>query len=172
MAQTKPLCYGDTPSNYVYYEANDYNWIVFYSFQVIKFDSYTGSIITAETRTWKFNQLIKSTCHGEHLRPSGWEKFSSSLTITQQQQGGSTSLVVMGRDSRSKDCGFESRHHILDVHFFTYNYCTNCNDVCSKRPKINEKEDRIGPFLSNNKLWRMFDAFLSNNKLWRMFEGS
>ena len=28
--------------------------------------------------------------------------------------GGSPGLVVMGRDSRSKDSGFESRHRILD----------------------------------------------------------
>ena len=27
-------------------------------------------------------------------------------------------LVVMGRDSRSKVCGFESRHRILNGHFF------------------------------------------------------
>ena len=26
-------------------------------------------------------------------------------------------LVVMGRDSRSKGCGFESRHRLLDGHF-------------------------------------------------------
>ena len=25
--------------------------------------------------------------------------------------------MVMGRDSRSEGCGFESRHHILDGHF-------------------------------------------------------
>ena len=31
--------------------------------------------------------------------------------------GVSPGLVVMGRDSRSKGCGFESRHRILDGHF-------------------------------------------------------
>ena len=31
--------------------------------------------------------------------------------------GGSPGLVVMGRDSRFKGCGFKSRHHILDGHF-------------------------------------------------------
>ena len=30
---------------------------------------------------------------------------------------GSPVLVVMGRDSRSKGCGFESRHCTLDGHF-------------------------------------------------------
>ena len=34
--------------------------------------------------------------------------------------GGSPGLVVMGGDSRSKGRGFESRHRILDGHFFTY----------------------------------------------------
>ena len=31
--------------------------------------------------------------------------------------GGSPGLVVIGRDSRSKGRGFESRHRILDGHF-------------------------------------------------------
>ena len=30
--------------------------------------------------------------------------------------------------------------------FFTHNCSKNCNDVCMKRPKINEKEARVGPF--------------------------
>ena len=54
--------------------------------------------------------------------------------------------MVMGRDSRSEGRRFESRHQILDGHFFTYICCKNCNDVCLKRPKINEKEARVGPF--------------------------
>ena len=29
--------------------------------------------------------------------------------------------------------------------FFTYICCKNCNDVCLKRPKINEKEAGVGP---------------------------
>ena len=53
--------------------------------------------------------------------------------------------MVMGRDSRSKGHGFESRHHILDGHFFTYVCCKNCF-VCLKSTKINEKEARVGPF--------------------------
>ena len=53
--------------------------------------------------------------------------------------------MVMGRDSRFKGRGFESRHSILDGHFFTCICCKNCN-VCLKRPKINEKEAGVGPF--------------------------
>ena len=30
--------------------------------------------------------------------------------------------------------------------FFIYIFCKNCNDVCSKRPKINNKRGRVGPF--------------------------
>ena len=56
-----------------------------------------------------------------------------------------TGLLVMGRDSRSESCGFESRHHILDGHIFTYICCKNYDDFCLKRPKINEKEAGIGP---------------------------
>jgi len=29
---------------------------------------------------------------------------------------------------------------------FTFICCKNCNDVCLKRPKINEKEAGVGPF--------------------------
>ena len=54
--------------------------------------------------------------------------------------------MVKGRDSRSDGRGFKSRHHILDGHFSTYICCKNCNDVCLKRPKINEKEAGVGPF--------------------------
>ena len=54
--------------------------------------------------------------------------------------------MVMGRDSRSEGRGFESRHRILDGHFFTYICCKIFNDVCLKRPKINEKEAGVGSF--------------------------
>ena len=70
--------------------------------------------------------------------------------------GGSPGLVVMGSDSHSKGHGFKSQHHILDGHFFTYYCCKNC-DVCLKRPKINEKEAGVGPFLKKN----LMDAFSS-----------
>ena len=50
--------------------------------------------------------------------------------------------MVMGRDSRSESCEFESKHRILDGHIFTF----ICN-VCLKRPKINDKEAIDGPFL-------------------------
>ena len=64
-------------------------------------------------------------------------------------KGGSPGLVVMGRDSRSKGRGFESRHHILDGHFsHIHSCCKNCNSVCLKRPKINEKQAGVGRFLN------------------------
>ena len=50
----------------------------------------------------------------------------------------------MGGDSCSEGRGFKSRHHILHGIFFTYICCKNYNDVCLKRPKINDKR---GPFL-------------------------
>ena len=50
--------------------------------------------------------------------------------------------MVMGRDSRSKSCGFESRHRMLDGHFFTYICCK----ICLEKPKINEKAAGVGPF--------------------------
>ena len=59
--------------------------------------------------------------------------------------GGSPGIVVMGRGLHTEGRGFESQHHILDGHF-SHIYCKNCNDVCLKRPKINEKEAEVGPF--------------------------
>ena len=67
--------------------------------------------------------------------------------------------MVMGSDSRSNGCGFESRHRILDRHFFTNICCKNCN-VCLKRPKINKKRGRGWPiFLKNKK-----SLFIEQNK--------
>ena len=62
---------------------------------------------------------------------------------------GSPGLDVMSDDSCLKGCGFKSRHLILDGHFFTLISCTNCI-VCSKRPKINEKEAGFSSFLKKN----------------------
>ena len=42
--------------------------------------------------------------------------------ITLSTEGGSPGLVVMVDDSCSEGHGFESWHHILDGHFFTYIY--------------------------------------------------
>ena len=65
--------------------------------------------------------------------------------------GGSPGLVVMEGDSKSEGRGFESRHCILDGHFLTYICCQNCNDVCLKRPKINDKRGRGWPiFMIDN----------------------
>ena len=45
--------------------------------------------------------------------------------VTNISLGGSPGLVVMGVDSCSKGCGFESHHHTLDGHFFTF-FFYNC----------------------------------------------
>ena len=55
--------------------------------------------------------------------------------------------MVIGGDSCSEGCGFESWHRILDGHFFTLICCKICNDVCLKRPKINNKRPRLTHFL-------------------------
>ena len=59
--------------------------------------------------------------------------------------GGSPGLVVMGGESCSKGREFESWHHILDGHLFTFIGCKNCN-LYLKKTKINKKEARVGPF--------------------------
>ena len=53
--------------------------------------------------------------------------------------------MVMGGDSHSEGCRFESWHHILDGHFSHIFVVKICN-VCLKRLKINEKEAGVGPF--------------------------
>ena len=61
--------------------------------------------------------------------------------------GRSPGLVVMGDDSCSKGCGFESGRRILDgMTFFTFICNKICIDVCLKKPKVNKKEAGVGPF--------------------------
>ena len=55
--------------------------------------------------------------------------------------GGSPGLVVMGGDSRSKGCGFESRHCILEGHFSHIFVVKICN-VCLKKTKNKRKRGR------------------------------
>ena len=70
----------------------------------------------------------------------------------------STKLVLLGREPWSIGHGrrltFRRSWVRISVpytgwtwHFFKLICCKNCNDVCLKRPKINEKEDGVGPFL-------------------------
>ena len=59
---------------------------------------------------------------------------------------GSPGLVVMGRDSHSEGCGFEScTVYWRDIfsHLFVVNIC----NVCLQRPKINEKRPGLAHFL-------------------------
>ena len=53
---------------------------------------------------------------------------------TPEEKSGSPGLVIMGGDSCSKGCEFESRHYILDGHFSHLFFEKNCN-VCLKRQK-------------------------------------
>ena len=58
--------------------------------------------------------------------------------------GGSPGLVVMKWDSCSEGHGFESQHHILDGHFFTFICCKNCI-VCLKKTENKRKRGREWP---------------------------
>ena len=70
------------------------------------------------------------------------------ILITKKELGGSPGLEVMGRDSHSEGCGFESRHRILDGHFFTY--CKNCN-VCLKKTENKQKRGRGWPIFKKKR---------------------
>ena len=59
--------------------------------------------------------------------------------------GGSPGLVVMGGRIVGLNPGTV---YWMDMTFFTLICCKNCNNVCLKIPKINEKETRVGPLKS------------------------
>ena len=84
----------------------------------------------------------------------GHEFEYCSVTTFSTDKNGLTGLVVMGGDSCSKGRQFESWHHILDGHFFTYICCKNCNVVCLITPKINDKRGRGWPIF---KEWANLD---------------
>ena len=69
----------------------------------------------------------------------------SLLALNNEVRALEPGLVFMGGDSCSEGHGFQSQHHILNGIFFTYICCKNCNDVCLKRPKIDDKRGRGWP---------------------------
>ena len=54
--------------------------------------------------------------------------------------------MVMGGDSISKGCEFESQHCILDGHFFTFLFVVK-KKFLFENMKIKKKEAGVGPFL-------------------------
>ena len=65
---------------------------------------------------------------------------------------GSPGLVVMGGDSHSKGRGFESRHHILDGHFFTYICCKNLKCLSEKTENKQKKRQGLAHFFKKMSL--------------------
>ena len=74
--------------------------------------------------------------------------------------GGSPGLVVMGGHSCSKGSEFESLHHILDGHFFTYLFDVKFV-MCVWKDQINEKVAVVGPFLKKSYSGQLVYSFLS-----------
>ena len=64
-------------------------------------------------------------------------------------KGGSHDLVVIGDNSSSRGCGFESWRHLLDGYFSHWFVVKN---VKMKRPKINEIEAGNGTF-KKREIW-------------------
>ena len=52
--------------------------------------------------------------------------------------------MVMGGDSSPKVVG-SNPGTIYWMDIFTHIFCKNCNDVCLKRPKLNDKRGRVWP---------------------------
>ena len=65
--------------------------------------------------SWKVGVHVRALPVRHLLR-----KFYFIFSTKNWFEGGSPGLVVMGGDSCSKGREFESRHRILDGHFFTY----------------------------------------------------
>ena len=77
------------------------------------------------------------------------------------EMGGCTGLVVMGSNLQSKGCRFESQHCVLDGHF--YIIFVKIVMFVLKRPKINEKEARDGPFQKTLMPINLFSLHLTNS---------
>ena len=60
--------------------------------------------------------------------------------------GVSPGLVVKGGDSSSEGCGFESQHHILDGHFFTYICCKILKCLFEKTKNKKEPGDGLSSY--------------------------
>ena len=67
--------------------------------------------------------------------------------------------MVMGDDSCSKGCGFESRRHILDGHFFTFICCKNCNVCLKKTENKTKKRPELAQFFK--KTFALFCLFVA-----------
>ena len=67
------------------------------------------------------------------------------------RMGGSPGLVVMGGNSRTEGCEFESHHHILDRHF-SNSFCVSFSLSVTPTHQC----DQIGRFIG---LWATFRAF-------------
>ena len=95
-------------------------------------------------------KMLEYHCKSIH---SLWRTFKLGTIFTANncENWGSPGLVVMEGDSRSKGCGFKSRHCILDGHFFTYICCKNCH-VRLKRPKLTKKRPGLALFKKKNQI--------------------
>ena len=114
------------------------------------------SIFTIISTTYRehLDSLFLNVASGLRLWQNSWVPLTQkvyTVSSNTNYMGGSPGLVVMGGGSRSKGRGFESRHHILDGHFSHIFVVKICN-VCLKRPKIIEKEARVGPLKNTNYL--------------------
>ena len=79
--------------------------------------------------------------------------------------GGGPGQVVMGGDSCSKGCEFESRHCILDGHLFTFICCKNYN-LCVWKDENTWRRGRGWPifvkwikFFLAKEVWRQKTCF-------------
>ena len=60
-------------------------------------------------------------------------------------EGGSPGLMVMGCNSQSEGCGFESKHRILDWQLLDC-FLIKISMFVGKEPKITENMAGVGPF--------------------------
>ena len=76
-------------------------------------ETITEFCCTKRGNTESGGSMVAGACFNVHLPAL---KYLQHYWLIGREPG----LVVMGRDSCSKGCEFESRHRILDGHFFTH----------------------------------------------------
>ena len=93
-----------------------------------------------QTKVWRKNlygQLTFFVCSHQCNKGSTIRYFKHTSRPfaryrQKRSQGGCPGLVVIGGESWSEGCVFESHRLMMDVHFFTYIYWKTCNYLFEK----------------------------------------
>ena len=97
-----------------------------------------------------------------------WPMVNQLWLVIKGNMGGSPGLVVMGGHSCSKGSEFESLHHILDGHFFTYLFDVKFV-MCVWKDENKWKRGRVWPILKKIKSNKVLNYYSISSPLTRKF---